>query len=52
MQSKNLKRLNKIVCNLNEKGHERFREMFQKEDLLGGSEGNDVHDFFSLFTKK
>ena len=53
MQSKNLKRLGKIVHNLNEKEHERFREMLQKEDLLCGSKGNDhVHGFFfSLFIK-
>ena len=54
MQSKNLKRLDKIVLNLNEKQHKRFWEMLQKEDLLGGLEGNDhAHEvFFSLFIKK
>ena len=54
LESKNLKKLNKIVCNLSEKQHESSKEMLQKEDLLGGSEGNDhVHEvFFSLFIKK
>ena len=43
-----------IVHNLNENECESFREMLQKDDLLGGSKGNDVHEVFpsSLSTKK
>ena len=43
---KNLKRRDKSFFNLNEKECERFKEISQMEDLLGGSKGNDVHDFF------
>ena len=34
-QSKNLKKLDKIVHNLSEKDREGFREMLQREELLG-----------------
>lgn len=44
---KNLKKLNKIVHNLSEKEHE-FREMLQREELLGGSKVN-VYEFFFKF---
>ena len=30
----------KTVHNSSEKGHERFRKMLQREELLGGSKGN------------
>ena len=43
MQSKNFKRLDNIVRNLTEKEHESFREMLQKDYLLGGPKGNYVH---------
>ena len=49
MQRKKLKRLDKIVQNLNEKEHERFREVLQKEDPLGGSKGTDHVDEVSFF---
>ena len=53
MQSKNLKRLDKIVRNLNEKECERFRKMLLKDGLLGGSKCNDhVHDFLLLLLLK
>ena len=52
MQRKNLKKLDKIVRNLNEKEYKSFTKMLQKDDLLGGSEGNDVHDFFFHFLLK
>jgi hypothetical protein len=44
MQSKNLKKLNKIVHNLSAKDHKKFMEMLQIEEL-GGSKGNH-HEFF------
>jgi hypothetical protein len=44
MQSKNLKKFNKIVYNLSEKEHKRFMEMLQREELVG-SKGNQ-HEFF------
>ena len=52
MHNKNLKRLNKIVLNLNENEHERFREIFPKKDLLIGSKGSDVHEVFFHFSLK
>ena len=52
IQRKNLKRLNTIICNLNENERESFRKMLQKNDLLGGSKGNDVHEVFFHFLLK
>jgi len=39
MHSKNLTKLDKIVHNLNEKEHNFFMEMLQREEI-GGSKGN------------
>ena len=50
-ESKNLKKLNKIVCNLSEKECKIFMEMLQREELLGGSKDNEHEVFLSLFTK-
>jgi hypothetical protein len=51
MQRKNLKKLNKIVHNISEKEHERFREMLQREELLDGSNDNVREVFLLVFTK-
>ena len=51
MQSKNLKKLDKIVHNLSEKECERFREMFQRNKLLDGSKGNAYDVFFQFLLK-
>ena len=52
MQSKNLKKLDKIVHNLSEKERESLREMFQRGELLGGSKGNAYKVFFHFLLKK
>jgi hypothetical protein len=44
MQRKNLKKLDKIVCNLSAKECKIFMEMLQREEL-GGSKGNQ-HEVF------
>ena len=51
MQSKNLKKLDKIIHNLSEKERERFRKTLQRDELLGGSKGN-VYDVFFRFLLK
>ena len=45
MQSKKLKKLEKIVHNLSEK-NVTFREILQREELLVGSKGNVYEVFF------
>jgi len=44
MQSKNLKKIDKMVRNLSAKEHKIFMEMLKKEEL-GGSKGNQ-HEVF------
>ena len=46
-----MKKVDKIVHNLSEKEHERFREMLQREELLGGSKGNVYQVFFQFLLK-
>ena len=48
---KKLNKLNKIVHNISEKKHERFREILQREELLGGSKGNVYQLFFEFYYK-
>ena len=52
MWRKKLKKLDKIVHNLSEKECERFMEMLQREELLGGSKGNVYQVFFQFLLKK
>ena len=51
MQSKNLKKLDKIVHNLSEKENESLREMMQRGELLSGSKGNVYQVFFQFSLK-
>ena len=51
MQSKNLKKLDKIVHNLSEIKHEILREMLQRGELLCGSKGNVYQVFFHFLLK-
>ena len=46
-----LEKLDKTVHNMGEKECKRFMEMFQREELLGGSKDNEHEIFLSLFTK-
>ena len=50
-RSKNLERLYKIVCILSENKCESFREMLEREELLGGSKGNYIKFFFHFLLK-
>ena len=52
MQRKKLKKLDKIVHNLSQKEHESFREILQRDELLGGSKGNVYEIFFHILFKK
>ena len=53
MQSKNLKKLDKVIHNISEKESERLRETFQtRKLLLGGSKGNVYQVFFHFLLKK